>query len=304
MLYTRALKYTFPLISGEDVLELQRKLKEVGYLMASQPDGIFGIQTDSAVRTFQQTRGLKVDGVVGPLTWNVLFEDRAKDLPLEKVKRVLGDLKQPHRYQDSVEWHLSHDGIVIDSQPTETSGGEPKTVRRVWNSFSKHIEEWGAKFAIPLEIIIATICTESSGDPLSIRTEPGYVSDVSTPDKVSPGLMQTLISTARNALADNTINRAWLLEPGNSIRAGTAYIASQWKTTNLDPPKAACAYNAGGLYYNASPGNRWKMRQYPINSSQHADRFIKWFNDCYVMFKEDNLAPTPSFYRLIREYNE
>ena len=60
----------------------------------------------------------------------------------------------------------------------------------------------------------------------------------------------------------------------------------------------------GGLYYNPSTGNRWKMRQYPINSSQHADRFIKWFNDCDVMFKEDNLAPTPSFYRLLREYNE
>ena len=41
--------------------------------------------------------------------------------------------------------------------------------------------------------------------------------------------------------------RAWLLEPDNSIQAGTAYIASQSSKTDLDPPKVSCAYNAGGV---------------------------------------------------------
>ena len=152
---------------------------------------------------------------------------------------------------------------------------------------------------MPAELIIATICTESRGDPDAVREEPGYESDERTPYKVSPGLMQTLISTARSALGDDTIDREWLLRPDNSIRAGTAYIASQWKKTPFDPPKVACAYNAGGVYHNTSNANRWRMRQYPINTSHHADRYTKWFNDCFRMFKSDGVAPEGSFYRLL-----
>ena len=36
-------------------------------------DGIFGSQTLSAVRTFQQNNGLSVDGIVGPNTWKTLL---------------------------------------------------------------------------------------------------------------------------------------------------------------------------------------------------------------------------------------
>ena len=36
-------------------------------------DGIFGAKTLAAVRAFQRSRGLQVDGVVGPLTWGALF---------------------------------------------------------------------------------------------------------------------------------------------------------------------------------------------------------------------------------------
>jgi hypothetical protein len=298
--YTRALSYRLPLLRGEDVLALQLRLRELGYTMLSQPDGLFGAQTEAAVKAFQQSRGLKVDGIVGPITWTALFEATPSDTAFEKVKSVLAELKNPHSYQGSVTWHLNPKGIVIDNGEPETFGGEPITVRRVWQNFSAPIEEWALKFGIPVELIMATICTETRGDPAAVREEPGYISDAQTPNKVSPGLMQTLISTARGALGDDNIDRAWLLAPGNSIRAGTAYITQQWKITHFDPPKVACAYNAGGIYYNASPENRWKLRQYPINSSEHADRFIKWFNECFVMFGKDNSAPTLSFFRLLQ----
>jgi peptidoglycan hydrolase-like protein with peptidoglycan-binding domain len=37
-------------------------------------DGIFGPQTDAAVRKYQLSAGLDVDGIVGPNTWSSLFE--------------------------------------------------------------------------------------------------------------------------------------------------------------------------------------------------------------------------------------
>lgn len=295
--YTRALHYRFPLLRGDDVLDVQLRLRDLGYRRVGQPDGLFGHQTEAAVRQFQQAEGLKVDGIVGPRTWTALFE--TADDPLDKVRSVLDDLTAPHAFRDSVPWRLSPAGLLIDGEAPETFGGEPTTVRRVWQNFSASINDWAHDFGVPAELIVATICTESGGDPSAVREEPGYISDTQTPNKVSPGLMQTLISTAREALGEPSIGRGWLLQPDNSIRAGTAYIAQQWKTTGFDPPKVACAYNAGRIAYNGSADNRWKMRQYPINTSHHADRFVKWFNECVLMFEADDVTPPVSFHALL-----
>lgn len=49
----------------------QLGLKRAGYL-ASKPDGIYGKQTQNAVRAFQSSAGLKQDGIIGPRTWLAL----------------------------------------------------------------------------------------------------------------------------------------------------------------------------------------------------------------------------------------
>lgn len=56
---------------GEDVKTLQNKLKRWGYYYGAV-DGIFGGQTRSAVKYFQQANGLAADGVVGPATAKAL----------------------------------------------------------------------------------------------------------------------------------------------------------------------------------------------------------------------------------------
>lgn len=41
-------------------------------------DGDFGASTERAVKEFQGSRGLEVDGIVGPKTWNLLLHSRPK----------------------------------------------------------------------------------------------------------------------------------------------------------------------------------------------------------------------------------
>jgi len=54
----------------EDVKALQTILNQDGASLAV--DGIFGRDTESAVRRFQNEHGLADDGIVGPQTWSVL----------------------------------------------------------------------------------------------------------------------------------------------------------------------------------------------------------------------------------------
>ena len=59
---------------GSAVMDLQTRLASAGF-SPGPIDGIFGPRTDGAVRSFQRARGLKVDGIVGPLTWGELLGD-------------------------------------------------------------------------------------------------------------------------------------------------------------------------------------------------------------------------------------
>ena len=61
--------------SGEKVTDLQRRLKLLGYDLGTRDvDGIFGIDTENAVRKFQQDRGLLVTGVIDQETWQELVD--------------------------------------------------------------------------------------------------------------------------------------------------------------------------------------------------------------------------------------
>lgn len=56
-----------PLMRGDDVAALQSRLTEMGF-NCGRVDGIFGEATESAVKEFQKSVGVKVDGRCGPAT--------------------------------------------------------------------------------------------------------------------------------------------------------------------------------------------------------------------------------------------
>lgn len=52
---------------GSEVRQIQTRLKKWGYYKGNV-DGIYGAQTEKAVRYFQSKNGLRVDGIAGPAT--------------------------------------------------------------------------------------------------------------------------------------------------------------------------------------------------------------------------------------------
>jgi peptidoglycan hydrolase-like protein with peptidoglycan-binding domain len=60
-----------PGMTGEAVRQLQQRLRAKGFYEGAI-DGVFGSQTEAAVRRAQSANGLTVDGIVGPATWRVL----------------------------------------------------------------------------------------------------------------------------------------------------------------------------------------------------------------------------------------
>jgi hypothetical protein len=277
--------------------------------------------------------------VVGPKTWTILHlwrdgtgpraeraglaiaETTRRNAPEAVLRSALPALLRPHAvFSGGLRWRLTPEGIEVEGRSFVPPGAAPGTmlaVRRAFDWFGPHIRAAAIETGVPIELLVATACTESLGDTrraatpaaaaAARREEPGFVSDEATPHRVSIGLMQTLISTARQVLplpaedpAMTRITAATLLDPAQSILAGASYIAAQAGVTRLDPPVVACAYNAGGVYEQRGPANHWRMRQYTIGTPNHADRFVIFFNQALRLVADGaKLGDAPSFCRLL-----
>ncbi len=93
----RMLYLTRPLVRGDDVRDLQRRLNRLGF-DAGHDDGLYGPQTFDAVREFQLNAGLLVDGIAGPTTVDVLvrFHRQHQEASAAAV-RERESLRQPTR---------------------------------------------------------------------------------------------------------------------------------------------------------------------------------------------------------------
>ena len=59
--------------TGDAVFNMQQRLALIGYEITGE-QCIFGSSTESALRQFQAERGLIIDGICGPHSWNALLE--------------------------------------------------------------------------------------------------------------------------------------------------------------------------------------------------------------------------------------
>jgi len=124
---------------GRDVADIQARLARAGFLPDAESevsDSLFGDLTDSAVRAFQQQRGLIADGMVGPDTWRSLVDATRplgsrflylKEPPLkgddvEELQRRLNGLGFYSGKEDGI---LSHGTAVAVEQFQRNSGLAP-----------------------------------------------------------------------------------------------------------------------------------------------------------------------------------
>lgn len=90
-------------MSGSEVAQLQRVLHELWY-NPGKVDGIFGPQTEKAVKDFQRKHSLFVDGIAG---WQTLNEI---DRTLAKISNTKSEL-QPKKVSRG--WNTSRDDIYL-----------------------------------------------------------------------------------------------------------------------------------------------------------------------------------------------
>ena len=66
---SRLIKYKNPMMRGADIINVQKALITNGCSVgATGADGVFGRNSDTAVRAFQRSKGLAADGIVGKKT--------------------------------------------------------------------------------------------------------------------------------------------------------------------------------------------------------------------------------------------
>jgi len=71
---------------GEPVVKLQKELVKLNLLHSTEVDGFFEGITEAAVKQFQTSMGLSVDGIVGNQTWDKLIKTQSLGIPSQPSK--------------------------------------------------------------------------------------------------------------------------------------------------------------------------------------------------------------------------
>ncbi|MCT7969277.1 peptidoglycan-binding protein [Laspinema sp. D1] len=90
---------------GKNVIEIQDQLNDLGFKV-QKIDGIFGKETRGAVIRFQESNGLKPDGIVGSNTAKFLWKPRPSS-----PEAPLPETPSPETYEKALEESVRGDGI-------------------------------------------------------------------------------------------------------------------------------------------------------------------------------------------------
>jgi len=122
----RLLYYKRPMLRGDDVAHVQRRLGALGF-DAGRVDGIFGPKTNLALKDFQRNVGLTVtDGIVGPETLRVLLSVSGR----ANGSAVVNDVRERQRLLEAPRTLIGRRIVVGE---TGGLGALAESVRRALN---------------------------------------------------------------------------------------------------------------------------------------------------------------------------
>ncbi|MBS1848708.1 MAG: peptidoglycan-binding protein [Actinobacteria bacterium] len=247
----RLLYHRIPMLRGDDVAFLQRRLGELGFL-SGRVDGIFGPETEAAVRSFQRNTALVTDGVAGP--------------------DVVAQLRRLGPGSGTVTKAVLTERLALLAAPNDLAGarvavGEPGTVPALVHNVTARLDANGAmSLAIHHPDGSATAGEANRFDArcfvgCTSRVEPGAVlsyyettgfasaggrhlaeilaihletSDI--PGRVSIRGMRipVLRETRMPALWCEIGTPAWLVEHGSKVATGITTAVTEWIACPLD----------------------------------------------------------------------
>jgi N-acetylmuramoyl-L-alanine amidase len=175
----RLLYFRRPMLRGDDVAELQRRLNALGF-DAGREDGIFGEETSGALTDFERNAGLAIDGICGPATLAAL--QRVGTLAEGSVATVREreELRSPRRLAgmpvyvntapgfEALGEAVVHELVVAGAEAVlDTSGTDESTVAQIANRFA-------AELFLALRAGTDPACTCSYFESGRFRSEAGY----------------------------------------------------------------------------------------------------------------------------------
>jgi N-acetylmuramoyl-L-alanine amidase len=131
----RLLYHRQPMLRGDDVADLQRRLGGMGF-DAGRVDGILGPGTVSALREFQRNTGLTVDGVCGPATLQALA--RLTGRPRFETTTVVASVREEESLRRGPRT-LAGRRVVV---------GEPGGLHALANAVARSVTRHGAVVSV------------------------------------------------------------------------------------------------------------------------------------------------------------
>jgi hypothetical protein len=116
-------------------------------------------------------------------------------------------LSEFHNAFNGVFWRVTEQGVELKDRGRDLPGPVLAPDCGDRNKVRSRIRNREQDFRCSVELIVACSLTEGAikNFETCVREEPGYVSDEATPGRISAGCCQLLLSTARQAMHDQSI---------------------------------------------------------------------------------------------------
>jgi len=157
---------------SQEVKNLQERLRDLGFF-EHEPTGFFGEITEEAVKKFQKSKNLEVDGIVGPNTWKMLF---SKEIELSQKQNIYNtDVSITTTNEES--FSLTPEDIkqLLPNSPLEN-------IKKYWPEIANALKKYNLWYKDMILMALGTIYAETS----AFKPIDEYISKYNTPPGGEP----------------------------------------------------------------------------------------------------------------------